>query len=232
MLAAQVLLDRARFSPGVIDGLGGANVSQAERAFREAHGLPASDSVDAQMIAKLQEVSPGPVLVKHQVTEAELGRPYLPSIPGDLAAQAELEHLGYTSALEALAERFHMSEDLLRALNPDVELDKGACVQTPVAAMPGERVKITSGTLNTEPDRADLLGRGRTGGCRFRLKHASDSAVAGALGANDCGRSLNGESAAVRSYVQGLILHEEQTMKICANSRRKVSDIMDLQSSA
>jgi lipoprotein-anchoring transpeptidase ErfK/SrfK len=134
MLDAQILLDRTSFSPGVIDGLGGANVSHAVRAFRQAHGLPAGDRVDDQLLTKLREVSPGPVLVKHTVTEADLNRPYVPSIPKDFAEQAKLEHLGYTSASEALAERFHVSEELLRALNPGVELDKaGAEVLVPAS---------------------------------------------------------------------------------------------------
>jgi lipoprotein-anchoring transpeptidase ErfK/SrfK len=134
LLAAQILLDRTRFSPGVIDGLGGANVAHAVRAFRQAHGLPDGDRIDERLIAKLQEVATGPVLIRHTVTEADLGGPYLPSLPKDFAEQAKLEHVGYTSAQEALAERFHMSEELLRALNPGVEFGKpGAQILVPAS---------------------------------------------------------------------------------------------------
>src|SRR5690606_34873891 len=45
---AQILLDRANFSPGVIDGLGGDNTRQAIAAFEKAAGLPQDGVLDAE----------------------------------------------------------------------------------------------------------------------------------------------------------------------------------------
>jgi len=41
------------------------------------------------------------------------------TIPRAMAAQAKLEAASYESPLEALAEKFHCSPNLLRALNPE-----------------------------------------------------------------------------------------------------------------
>src|SRR5277367_2482941 len=55
VLRAQILLDRAHFSPAEIDGVYGDNLNRAIAAYRAANALPASDSVDAAMWAKLNQ---------------------------------------------------------------------------------------------------------------------------------------------------------------------------------
>lgn len=164
MLTAQILLDRARFSPGVIDGLPGGNVTRAVRAFRQAHGLPPGGQVDQPLLAKLQEVAPGPVLVRRPVTAADLAGPYIAAVPKDFVEQAKLERVGYTSAAEALAERFHMSEALLRALNPGVELGKPGTELLVVASRTGKiegevaRIKVDKQALSVHVfDKDDKL---------------------------------------------------------------------------
>ena len=49
----QVLLDRAHFSPGEIDGKFGENAKKALRAYEEAQQLPSSDDVDRRRLEKL-----------------------------------------------------------------------------------------------------------------------------------------------------------------------------------
>src|SRR5947199_3541371 len=48
----------------------------------------------------------------------------LRSVPKDYREKASLKRLSYTSAQELLAEKFHMSEKLLRQLNPNEAFDR------------------------------------------------------------------------------------------------------------
>lgn len=118
IIRAQILLTRARFSPGIIDGLGGDNTSQAIAAFEKAVGLDEDGVLDAEVFQRLTETAGGPALADHVVTAQDVEGPFIGTVPTDLEAMAELERVGYATPLEALAERFHMTEALLQALNP------------------------------------------------------------------------------------------------------------------
>lgn len=134
LIRAQVLLDRAHFSPGVIDGQDGENLRNAIAAYEAANGLPEDGVLDAQVWARLT-ADAGPILVDYVVTDADADGPYTPEIPKGYEAMAKLDRLGYADPLEALAERFHMDPDLLLALNPGVDLGaRGAKI---LVAAPG-----------------------------------------------------------------------------------------------
>lgn len=124
MIKAQVLLDRARFSPGEIDGRDGENLRKALKAFAKAQGLPEEGKLTRALLDKLAATSSEPVLHEHAIAADEVKGPFVEKIPARMEDMAKLDRLGYRSPAEALAEKFHMSEALLRALNPGKRLDE------------------------------------------------------------------------------------------------------------
>ena len=120
----QVMLDRARFSPGIIDGQGGENVDKAVAAFRTANGLGEGNMLDQATWDRLTAASPESALVEYTVTDDDVRGPFTKRIPAKMEDMAELDRLGYTSPVEAIAERFHMDEDLVKALNLGRPIDQ------------------------------------------------------------------------------------------------------------
>jgi len=118
MLKAQVLLDRARFSPGEIEGRSGENAQKAIIAFERAQGLRPDGKLDPETRSKLTTTSSEPALTEYTITSDDVKGPFLEKLPSKMEDMKDLEHLGYTSPAEALAEKFHMSEKLLKTLNP------------------------------------------------------------------------------------------------------------------
>lgn len=119
-----VLLDRVRFSPGAIDGRPGENLEKAIKAFQAAQGLQPSGNLDADTWAKLTQTSTDPVVVDYAVTPEDAKGPFLEKLPPKMEDMEGLKRLSYTSVREELAEKFHMSEGLLQALNPGKSFDE------------------------------------------------------------------------------------------------------------
>jgi lipoprotein-anchoring transpeptidase ErfK/SrfK len=120
LLRAEVLLARAHFSPGVIDGQDGGNLQNAISAFEAAHDLPVDGKMDEKVWAALA-TDKRPALTDYVITAEDVKGPFLAKIPTDMAEMAKLPALGFTSPVEELAERFHMDEALLKSLNPGVD---------------------------------------------------------------------------------------------------------------
>jgi len=109
LLRMQVMLDRAGFSPGVIDGKNGSNFQSAFAAWKAAHN-------DAAPVA---DTAPLP-LMRYAIAPEDVAGPFAP-VPKDLAEMAKMKIVGYTTPLEGLAERFHADEAFLKELNPHAD---------------------------------------------------------------------------------------------------------------
>lgn len=118
--ALQVFLDREGFSPGVIDGRKGSNVTKAIEAWQNATG-ETLDPNNADDILERLRLSGGMAFTTYEITAADAAGPYVASIPDDYAHKAALPHLSFTSTTEMLGEKFHMDEAYLKEINPGVD---------------------------------------------------------------------------------------------------------------
>jgi lipoprotein-anchoring transpeptidase ErfK/SrfK len=138
----QVLLDRAHFSPGEIDGKFGENAKKALRAYEKAQQLATSDEVGTDVWGKLAS-DDRPVITSYAISDKDVAGPFLRKLPAKMEAMKDLPKLAYASAREGLAEKFHMSEDLLSALNPGRHFDRA-----------GETIAVIDTGADQSPEKA------------------------------------------------------------------------------
>lgn len=128
----QVVLDRAGLSPGVIDGRPGDNLNKALDAWEQKTGTRL-DIADPAAIERALDDSGDAAFTSYTITSEDAAGPFVASVPADYGAKAQLDRLSHTSTLEMLAERFHMSEAYLKAINPQAAFSR-----------PGTRIRVAA----------------------------------------------------------------------------------------
>jgi lipoprotein-anchoring transpeptidase ErfK/SrfK len=139
LIRVQALLARARFSPGAVDGRPGSNLAHVLTAYQISHGLKADGALDAATWSRLlhEPTAARPVARSYTITSQDVAGPFAPDVGEDLAKLAALpEGPQFSTPLETLAARFHMSRDRLAALNPGVDFRKAGARILVVDAAP------------------------------------------------------------------------------------------------
>jgi lipoprotein-anchoring transpeptidase ErfK/SrfK len=136
VVRAQILLARAHFSCGQIDGDFGTNFEKTVAAFQGERHLPASGAVDSATRAALS-ADRAPTLIQYVTADEDQKGPFV-QVPKEMMEQAKLPALGYSSPLDQLSERFHSSPQLMNALNSKADFSKaGETLRVPnVLVMP------------------------------------------------------------------------------------------------
>lgn len=111
MVRVQIVLDRANFRPGKIDGLGGEFTQKAADRYAQAYQLAPGARIDVSAV-------PEPYR-EYTVTEADLA--WVGKTASKPQEQEKLKRLGYADSWEAVAEKFHTDLDFVQELNPTLK---------------------------------------------------------------------------------------------------------------
>ncbi len=126
----QALLNWQQNGVGAVDGSWGKNSRKAMQAFQMANGLAVTDTLNTetwQALSKNDKLMAQPVLVSYQLTDADINIKTT-TIPAGAEAKAKLEGMYYETVIEGLAEKFHISENYLKALNPNAKFSVGETI--------------------------------------------------------------------------------------------------------
>ncbi|HEX8210593.1 MAG TPA: L,D-transpeptidase family protein [Longimicrobium sp.] len=124
VLRVQLLLNRALFSPGMLDARWGANVRTATRWFQKREGLEETGVVDEATYDALMRASgrPDRLVRQHTLSATDVEGPFV-ALPSNMYERAKLACSCYQMLSEKIAEQFHTREGVLERLNPGTNLD-------------------------------------------------------------------------------------------------------------
>jgi lipoprotein-anchoring transpeptidase ErfK/SrfK len=160
-IKVEILLDRAGFSPGEIDGRLGENVTKALAAYADAHGLTKGASLTKELVSSLS-ADTRPILTQYVLTEQDLKGPFTKHIPAKLEEMKGMKTVGYRDLKEAIAEKFHVSERLLATLNPGISINRvDQQITVPNILVDGSKASATR--IEVDKDRQTVKAYGPSG---------------------------------------------------------------------
>lgn len=122
ILRLQIYLDYHGYSPGEIDGKWGYNTERALFVYQKTNGMPSTGQLDSRILSRLDNFNSG-YLLEYTIKPEDINQ-RIGTIPRTYPEQSKLKWLPYESRAEAIAEKFHMSQGLLKKLNPTVDFER------------------------------------------------------------------------------------------------------------
>jgi peptidoglycan hydrolase-like protein with peptidoglycan-binding domain len=122
VLRLEILLDRAHFSCGEIDGRYGQNLKNAIEAYQLANQLTV-DGIVGPSVWQLLNQDSADAVTEHTISAEDVAGPFDENIPTDWVARSKLKGMYYASPLQAFTGKYHATEALLKSLNPGKSFD-------------------------------------------------------------------------------------------------------------
>ena len=107
---------------------GRATISGKLCARLRPSGYKRGKQLTREIWAALLETFREPALVEYTISANDPKGPFLEKVPAKMDQMQGFRRLNYSSPVEALAEKFHMSESLLKALNSESAFEAGQTI--------------------------------------------------------------------------------------------------------